>query len=305
MTNRNFITILSAAGLLTLFTGCSLLESVKKASSNPSPSKDIKTESVLPTDKEQIATEKTAKIYSPEELSKGIVKGDWVIETVNGKQAIGEQQPFIRFVPEQKRIYGNNGCNVINAEYACNPADSTMLFGMMTSTMMACNKTGITDFEINGALDRTRFYTWRLNDSQYELTFYDEKHVPTMTLMHQNFSFLNGTWKVKAIDEEPVSNDAGMYLVFDIDENKLHGNTGCNILNGEIELNMEKANSISFQQIGMTRMACPDTSHETQFVVALERVTYVKPISPDKVLLLNDDGKAVLSLIRATDDIDG
>lgn len=302
MTNRHFITILSAAGIMTLFTGCSLFESVKKSPSPSSSTKDIKTESVLPTDKEQIATEKITKTYSPEELSKGIVKGDWVIETVNGKSAIGEKQPFIRFVPEQKRIYGNNGCNVINAVYACNPADSTMQFSHIASTMMACSKTGITDFEINGALDRTRYYSWRLNDSQYELTLYDEKHVPTLTLMHQNFSFLNGTWKVMAIDEEPVDNNAEMYLVFDIDENKLHGNTGCNILNGEIEINMETANSISFQQIGMTRMTCPDASRETQFVVALENVTYVKPVSANKVLLLNNEGDAVLSLMRAPDD---
>ena len=92
-----------------------------------------------------------------------------------------------------------------------------------------------------------------------------------MELMHQNFQFLNGTWLVKEIDGQPV-NVPDMKLVIDVDEGRLHGNTGCNIINGTLETDMDAANSISFQKIGMTRMMCPDAQYETQLVVALRRL---------------------------------
>lgn len=42
-------------------------------------------------------------------------------------------------------------------------------------------------------------------------------------------------------------------LVIDVPEGKVHGNTGCNILNGSLETDMEAANSISF------RLDCDNT----------------------------------------------
>lgn len=273
---------------LAMLAGCSAL---KHSDKKPA---------VLPTDREQIQKDKEAKTYSPEELSRGVVRGDWAIETVGRKKAVGEEAPFLKFVPSEGRVYGNNGCNVLNAGYKYNPADSTLSFSTVVTTMRACGMQGITDYEINQALDATRFYSWAQKDSQYYLYFYDANHQEVMSLMHQNFSFLNGTWGVVAINENPV-NDPEMKIVIDVDEGKLHGNTGCNLLNGQFTTDMETANRISFQRIATTRMACPDESHEAEFVVALEDAAYARPISRDKVLLLGDDGKVVLELMRAKD----
>ena len=273
-------------------TGCELFK-------KNTEKKDAST-AVLPTDREQIMKDKEAKTYTPEELKKGIVKGDWVIEKVGNREAVGEDVPFLKFVPGEKRVYGNNGCNVLNATYKYNPADSTVSFGNVITTMRACGKEGITDIEINTALNSTRYYSWELKDTQYYLYFYDRNHVLLMTLMHQNFQFLDGTWRVVAINENPV-NVPDMKLVIDVEEGKLHGNTGCNILNGSLETDMETANSISFQKIATTRMACPDMKSETEFIVALEDAAYARPISKDKVLLLDNQGKVVLELVRSSD----
>ena len=286
--NSKLITVGVAASFLLAFSSCSMLK------------KSEKKVEVLPTDREQIQKDKTAKTYTPEELSRGVVRGDWAIEMVGNREAKGEEAPFLKFVPSEKRVYGNNGCNVINGNYSYNPSDSTLSFSGVITTMRACALTGITDIEINQALDATRYYSWELRDSQYYLYFYDANRVKVMTLMHQNFSFLNGTWGVKAINETPV-NDPEMKIVIDVDEGKLHGNTGCNLLNGEFTTDRETANSISFQRIATTRMACPDMSHETEFVVALEEAAYARPISPTKVLLLDNSGKVVLELVRTTD----
>lgn len=274
---------------------CSVINKKKGGGS----SANVNKEAVLPTDREKIV-KPVSGVYTSEELAKGIVKGDWAVERVNGKAAVGETAPFLKFVPEQKRVYGNNGCNVINAAYTYNPADSTLTFSNMASTMMACGMEGITDLEFNAALGAARYYTWRLSGDDYYLTLYDADHNPVMEMMHQNFQFLNGTWLVRQIDGQSVD-VPDMKLVIDVDEGKLHGNTGCNIINGTLETDMEAANSISFQQIAMTRMACPTPNFETQLVVALEQAAKAKPLKEDRVELVDNQGKIVLLLERTSD----
>ncbi|MDE7381809.1 MAG: META domain-containing protein [Muribaculaceae bacterium] len=288
------ITIVGCAlSLMILGSSCAMLQATNNTK--------VKKEAVLPRDREQIQQQAQQKAFNPESLSRGILSGDWAIETVNGKNAVGESTPYIRFAPSENRIYGNNGCNTINASYKYNPNDSTIVFDKMISTMMACGMEGITDYEINAALNNTRRYSWNLdNNNTYYLYFYDSHDNQVMSLMHQNFDFLNGTWKVVSIDDEPV-NVEDMKLVIDIDEGKLHGNTGCNILNGSLETDMDTPNSISFQSIATTRMACPDAQYETLLLVALENASHAKPVSSDKVLLLDNNNKVVLTLIRTSD----
>lgn len=294
------IQILSVIVTGMIMSSCSLFQKIHHSSSEQSEKEmEVKKESVLPTDRTDIVPPVSA-VYTSTEISKGIVKGDWAIETVNGKPAIGEKAPFLKFVPNEGKVYGNNGCNVINAEYKYNSTDSTISFSYLSSTMRLCHKEGITDMEINLALDATRYYSWQLNGDNYYLTFYNEDHKPVMNLMHQNFQFLNGTWSVKEISGEEV-NIPKMKLVIDVEEGKLHGNTGCNVFNGILEINMNSANSISFQAISKTLMLCPDENYETQLMVALEEAMRAKPLKGDRVELLDSQEKPVLVLERTSD----
>lgn len=286
-------------GLLTFsFMSCSIFQK-NKISEDKDNSVEVRKESVLPTDRTDIVQPVSA-VYTSQEISKGILKGDWAIESVNGNTAVGEKAPYLKFVPGEGRVYGNNGCNVINAEYKYNPEDSTLTFSYLTSTMRLCHKQGLTDTEINLALDATRYYKCELDGDDYNLTFYNENRDPVMELMHQNFQFLNGTWAVKEISGEKIDIPK-MKLVIDVEEGKLHGNTGCNVINGTLEINMESANSISFQAIAKTLMLCPDENYETQLLVALEEAMKAQPLKGDKVELLDSQGKPVLLLERTSD----
>lgn len=278
-------------------TSCSVFQ--KKNVKQEEKQVEVRKESVLPTDREDIVQPVSA-VYTSQEISKGIVKGDWAIETVNGKPTVGEKAPFLKFVPAEGKVYGNNGCNVINAEYKYNAADSTISFSYLSSTMRLCHKEGLTDMEINLALDAVRYYSWQLNGDDYYITLYNDNHQPVMELMHQNFQFLNGTWAVKEISGEAV-NVPKMKLVIDVDEGKLHGNTGCNVINGTMEINMDSANSISFQAISKTLMLCPQENYETQLLVALEEAMKAKPLKGGRVELLDSQDKAVLVLERTSD----
>ncbi len=237
------------------------------------------------------------------ELKNGNLSGDWAIENVLGKKAVGETAPFIKFVPGEGRIYGNNGCNIINGQYSINPADKSIAFSNLATTMMMCGQNNITDVEIGQALGMTaKFSVEDGHDSESILKFFDAKGQEVMELMHRDFHFLDGTWAVVAIDGEKV-NIEGMKIALDVDEKKMHGNTGCNIINGELETDMDTANSISFSKIGMTRMACPDSGWETRMTMALEEAVTAQKVSADEIEFIGSNGKQVM-LLKKTSPID-
>ena len=300
--NRYLISSLLLSSLL-LSTGCSSLGSIfgPKTSSKSKTKSKVKEEAVLPRDREQISASETLKTYTAEDIKRGVVKGDWAIETVDGKPVVGEKAPYLRFSPSEKMAYGNNGCNYLHGSYKYDPLTKTLSFGEMASTMMMCGMSGLTDTEINQALAKVVTYDWKALDNEYYLYFYDAEGTEVMTLMHQNFDFLNGTWLVTRIEDTQID-DPEMKMVIDVDEGKIHGNTGCNLYNGTMEIDMEAANSISFNSIGVTRMACPEPNHETALLVALEEVTTAKPISKDEVIMFNAQQEKVLTLIRTTDE---
>lgn len=309
MKTSHITSAFAAIGILTLASGCSLFNTNKSTGSNTasdaikartesSNSSTVGTDIVLPQDRENIAKTKEVRTYTPEEIAQGVVKGDWAIETINGRDAVGEKAPFLKFVPSEGRVYGNNGCNSLNGSYTYNPQDSTMSFGTLASTMMLCHKEGLTDYEINAALGATRRYTCTEKDSDYYLHLFDESGREIMTLMHQNFDFLNGSWRVSMIGDTQVTNP-DVKLVIDVAEGKIHGNTGCNTLNGALEIDMNAANSISFSSIITTMRACITTpNYQTEFLVALEETSKAKPINPKEVLLFDSQDNQVLKLVR-------
>ena len=115
--------------------------------------------------------------------------------------------------------------------------------------------------------------------------------------MHQTFDFLNGAWQVSAIEEDPI-NDPEMRIVIDVEEMKIHGNTGCNLFNGKIDIDMETANTIAFHDIVTTRMACENPENQTRLIVALEDAAHAKPVDENTVVLLNLLNQPVLTLKR-------
>lgn len=264
-------------------------------------------EALIPNDREAIAPKKQSATYTPAELAQGVVTGDWAIQSVFGHQAVGESAPYIKFDKTQGLVYGNNGCNTLNASYKYSAADSTLTFSNVLTTMRMCGTSGLSDYEINSAINQTAFYSWENNDSEYYLYLYDASRHRLMTLMHQNFQFLNGTWLVETLNgvninvgKKQLSPD--MKLVIDVDESKLHGNTGCNILNGTMDVDMEVPNSISFQNIITTKMSCPDSeSYEKDLIVALEEIAAAHPTTKNRVEMMDDSGNVIMTLVRSDD----
>lgn len=257
--------------------------------------------SATKTDAKKAMAKVEEKLHQIADVQKeGALCGDWAIESVLGKKAVGETAPYIKFVPGENRIYGNNGCNILNGFYTTSYVDKTIAFSNLATTMMLCADSNITDVEIGEALGLTvRYSEEKSEDSETILKFYDAGGREVMELMHRDFHFLDGTWAVKAIDGEDVNID-GMKIALDVDEKKMHGNTGCNIINGELETDMDAANSISFSKIGMTRMACPNSGWETRMTMALEEAITAKKISADEIEFIGSNGKQVMLLKKTS-----
>ncbi|MBY5956867.1 META domain-containing protein [Membranicola marinus] len=94
---------------------------------------------------------------------------------------------------------------------------------------------------------------------------------------------LNGTWEVISMDGQPIQGKKptlGIYLP----ETRMAGSTSCNRYFGSIE---STARTLSFDQVGATRMACPDMSSEDKFLSLLGQ--------DDITWEIDDDGKLTLS----------
>jgi heat shock protein HslJ len=120
-----------------------------------------------------------------------------------------------------------------------------------------------------------------------------------MTLSKVDVSFLNGGWQVVAINGQ-ACNNRDVRLVIDISEGHLHGNTGCNILNGSVTCNPTASRSVQFTALSTTRMACPEGVSESDLLIALEEVAVARPTLNNAVQLLDESGAEVIRLTPLT-----
>lgn len=109
---------------------------------------------------------------------------------------------------------------------------------------------------------------------------------------------LEGTyWKLESMPgipaEEIASSEDAFTIEFDAAETLVAGRTNCNRFFGPYEL---KGRELEFENLGMTRMACPGMEYEDYFVKMLDEVDRYK-IEGSQLQLL-DDGR-VLATFRA------
>lgn len=104
-----------------------------------------------------------------------------------------------------------------------------------------------------------------------------------------------GEWKIVAVNGETVESkmEKKPFLAFDQQEKRVHGNSGCNIVNGGYT--QDKPGQLKFGMLMSTMMACPEMDLERKILTAMEQVeSYVRV--KDTYELRDKDGKAVLIL---------
>ncbi|CAM3634593.1 META domain-containing protein [Halomonas casei] len=112
-------------------------------------------------------------------------------------------------------------------------------------------------------------------------------------------SLINTYWKLVALDDKQIitqENSREAHFVLHQEASRLAGATGCNSLMGSYLVKDER---IEFNQMGTTRMACPQPQMETEqgFLAALEQAAQWR-VDGD-TLVLSDDQDEPLAHFQA------
>lgn len=97
------------------------------------------------------------------------LQGEWIVTEVNNQVLSDtDSQPFIGFDINEKRLYGNSGCNDLNAVIVeSTPGNGAISFESMASTQRMCRDMDTETMIIN-ALSQVKSYS--LNDIILTLT---------------------------------------------------------------------------------------------------------------------------------------
>lgn len=281
--------MLVAASLVA--TGCSVLNKGTKA---PASKPTTTTATVTDNNKHHATSHATDALL-----------GDWSIIEIDGASVVinGEDHPKITLAQapgrdDILRVIGFDGCNYINGDWQIR-GNKIIPAGEFLSSMRSCPDAPY-EQAVNAAIH---------NVASYQMTGPDNMNLLSSTgrvvmkLRSRNLSFLNGAWRVETINGHAVPASADVKVVIDIDECKIHGDAGCNVLNGAIVVNLDKADGIEFRNLITTRMTCPDIQTEQEFLLALEEVdTATRGASASEAVFKDNSGKTVVTLSRLAPD---
>jgi len=326
------------AGTFTILSGCSLLNNNKKyvvTGSGQELSQTDNTETLRPlsppkqqADKEKKKTQKKSKSNSNSrtqvtsgETADGsyvasnsaqtatrqntalptdfTINGEWTIYSVRNNVVTGEERPYITFDLAANRFYGSNGCNIINGDAIVSDKNALKLDNIIT-TMKMCGDAPF-EYLINLALSEVVSYNARQVGPNTFLDLKGSGNSTIMVLRRHNMDFLNGAWAITSLNGTAMpaegAEDAAT-MTINIPDLQIHGTTGCNIFNGKLFIDPDKNNSMQFENIGMTRMACPPDSRETEFLLGLEMVETAKSTGKDTIAMYSADGELIFEMRR-------
>ena len=142
-----------------------------------------------------------------------------------------------------------------------------------------------------------RRYTVEAQYNAEYMNLMNSKGAVIMVLKRHNLDAMNGPWLVKELNTENVS-DLNMRVVIDAEMQTIHGDTGCNIINGIITLDPAKDMAIQFEDLKSSEHHCDRIDNETALLLALERTESCKRINQNEMALLDNKGSIVIVLQR-------
>ena len=196
-----------------------------------------------------------------------LLNGEWLFTQALGKKVVGDEPVRIIFDTQSHRVYGNNGCNTFNGTLIMEK-NCTMSFGNCITTTVAC-RPEVTDGNVMQAIATTHYYNVveRYNNA-IVIELLDSKGSRVALIERQIRELLNGMWEIVEVGGKKVRLEEKPSMVLDIESCKLTGNSGCNIMNGEIEYDDTTINNaIRFTGIASTRRMCTPKAMEVEDAV--------------------------------------
>lgn len=270
-------TALAVAAILLSATSCSVINKYTAPKAKPAA-----TVTAAPRDSVAVAK---------------FVPGEWTIYTVDGNQLTGDERPYLTFDPATDRFYGSNGCNTINGDYLVKGNNLTL--SNIITTMRYCPDTDY-ELQINNALNLVHTYAIANIGNESYMTLMNNQGKTLMVIRKHNMDYINGLWQIYAINGNKVDQQQypDLQVTFDVAELRIHGNTGCNVFNGNMIIDPDKTDAMQFTDMATTLRACPNQALETELLLALESVDRARPNGADVVELLDQYGKPLITLNR-------
>lgn len=240
------------------------------------------------------------------------LKGEWNIVEVDGKAikvANDQPVPYIGFDVATKRIYGNSGCNRMMGAFVIDSVKPELLrFGPIAGTRMACPDMTI-EQNILGALAKVRSFEVLASDkkdgnavSKIALCGKEGKKLVVMEKKAEEkspvtISELEGEWLIKTVDGTAIGKSEKVpFIGFNIKENRVYGNAGCNSINGTLKTDDKNPSAIDLSHLATTMMMCADMQTETTVLKALNAVKTFKVLSDNEIAFCNAEGKEIMTL---------
>lgn len=236
------------------------------------------------------------------------LSGEWNIVAVEGQSISGESSPFIGFNIEEGRIYGNAGCNRIMGSVAIDTINpGQMHLSQVGATRMMCPDMN-TEQKVLAALNNVSGFQASANgveltDKSGKVVISLEKRDSEVAPVSESVSVnaLEGEWIIKTVDGAAVEvADKTPFLAFNVEEKTVHGNAGCNIVNGSFSQEEGKSESLKFGQMISTMMAGPGMETEGKVLAALNTVVSFALNADGTLSLKNSDNVDVLVLEKNT-----
>ena len=96
----------------------------------------------------------------------------------------------------------------------------------------------------------------------------------------------------------PDSLDNQPFLELNVNEKKVHGNAGCNVINGTFSAGEGSPSAITFSNLISTMMACPDMEVEGRITKALGDVKAFARLENGGFGFYSATGELVLVLVK-------
>lgn len=224
------------------------------------------------------------------------LQGEWTISKIQQETIEGEERPYIFFDLKEKRYYGDNGCNLMNGDIVLGKNQSLKFTNSIT-TQRFCPDAKY-DSSIRAAMTTVKSYRVYAVGHEIYADLYASTKLPVMVLRRHNMEFLTGIWDVESVNGTP-NTDPSVELAIDIDAKIVHGNTGCNVVNGKLFIDPDKTNSLQFTQMATTFRYCPDAEIERELLVALEQVESAIAKGDGRVSLLDTEGQELIVLRKS------
>ena len=221
--------------------------------------------------------------------------GEWDIVMMRKKKVYSLERAYLYLdFAGGNMVYGNNGCNTINGTFQL--SGNNLKFSDFISTSESCRNV-TSEKTIMHALADVRKFTLETQYNAQYLNLMNAKGNVILVLKRHNLDLLNGAWVIKEINNENVI-DNNMRVVIDAIMETIHGDTGCNIINGIITLDPTKDMAIQFEDLHSSDYYCDDIEAETSLLLALERTESCKRINQYEMALLDNKGNIVIVLQR-------